>query len=156
MKMISTLASTGRNAERDPFHLHCKRLTISLFLVSPLSSSTPNILETLSYLRSLGKHVAFITNNATSSRQTYHEKFSRLGIETSLSEIFTCGSATASYLRDEIIPRREKTGQKNGIYLIGQSAMEEEFKECGLNWNGGTVRTPPLSFSPISFSLNLD
>ncbi|GAA5824543.1 hypothetical protein JCM5353_007237 [Sporobolomyces roseus] len=105
---------------------------------------TPNILETLSYLRSLGKHVAFITNNATSSRQTYHDKFQGFGIETSIEEIFTCGSATADYLRDEVFPRREREGKKKGIYLIGQKAMEEEFQEAGLNWKGGTLMTDLL------------
>jgi len=101
--------------------------------------STENIIETLSFLRSRQKHIAFITNNATSSRKKYQKKFAGFGIDVALEEIFTCGSATADYLRDDVLPRREKEGKPTGIYLIGQDAMEEEFRECGLKWKGGTV-----------------
>ncbi|GAA5911293.1 uncharacterized protein JCM6883_001970 [Sporobolomyces salmoneus] len=116
---------------------------------------TENIIETLSYLRSLGKKVAFITNNATSSRKKYHKKFQGFGIDVKLEEIFTCGSATAEYLRDEVLPRREKEGKPTGVYLIGQEAMEEEFESCGLKWTGGTdpeddVLLPPQDFSSIT------
>ncbi|GAA6061275.1 hypothetical protein JCM10212_004681 [Sporobolomyces blumeae] len=115
---------------------------------------TENVAETLSYLRSKGKHLAFITNNATSSRKSYRRKFESFGIPVKLSEIFTCGSATADYLKSEVLPRREREGKKTGVYLIGQEAMEEEFKEVGLNWKGGTdpeddVLLPPQDFSSI-------
>ncbi|GAA5883509.1 hypothetical protein JCM16303_005453 [Sporobolomyces ruberrimus] len=113
---------------------------------------TENILETLTFLRSRGKHVAFITNNATSSRRTYQKKFKGFGIDVKLEEIFTCGSATADHLRDDVLPRRRKEGNPEGIYLIGQSAMEEEFKECGLKWKGGTDPEDDVLLVPQDFS----
>ena len=104
-----------------------------------LLSSTDNIVETLSFLREKGKHVAFVTNNATSSRKQFQKKFKDFGIDVELSNIVTSGSATAQHLKEVILPKREKEGKKTGIYLIGQEAIEEELRECGLKWKGGTV-----------------
>lgn len=38
----------------------------------------------------------------------------------------------------------EKKGAPTGIYLIGQESMEEELREEGLTWRGGTVRSALL------------
>lgn len=105
---------------------------------------TPNIAQTLSYFRSLNKRLAFITNNATKSRQSYVDKFKGFGIEVSLDEMFTCGSALASYLKEVVLPGIEDES-KRGIYMIGQKALEEEFAEEGLTWKGGTVRLQALA-----------
>ncbi|GAA5851151.1 hypothetical protein JCM8547_004147 [Rhodosporidiobolus lusitaniae] len=115
---------------------------------------TPNIGETLAYLRSLNKRLAFITNNATRSRQAYVDKFKGFGIEVKLEEVYTCGSATANYLKEVLLPSI-KDESKRGIYLIGQASMEEEFREEGLSWTGGTdpeddVLLPPQDFDSIT------
>ncbi|ORY92962.1 HAD-like domain-containing protein [Leucosporidium creatinivorum] len=116
---------------------------------------TPHVKETLEYLRSIGKRLAFVTNNATRSRKQYLEKFHSLGLtHVVLDEIFTCGSASASHLREVILPEIEKEGGPTGIYLIGQASMEEELREEGLAWRGGTdpeddVLLPPQDFSSI-------
>ncbi|BGP40017.1 hypothetical protein JCM10450v2_003997 [Rhodotorula kratochvilovae] len=115
---------------------------------------TPDINETLEYLRSKGKKLAFITNNATRSRQQYVDKFAGFGIKVSLDEVFTCGSATAEYVRAVVLPSI-KDESKRGIYLIGQKAMEIEFEAEGLNWTGGTdakddVLPEPQDFSAIT------
>jgi hypothetical protein len=41
----------------------------------------PDIQATITWLRSLGKRLFFITNNSTKSRQEYVEKFGKLGIQ---------------------------------------------------------------------------
>ncbi|GAA6048226.1 hypothetical protein JCM3770_006490 [Rhodotorula araucariae] len=115
---------------------------------------TPNIAETLEFLRSKGKKLAFITNNATRSRQQYVDKFAGFGIKVALDEVFTCGSATAEYVRAVVLPSI-KDETKRGIYLIGQKAMEIEFEAEGLNWKGGThsqddVLPEPQDFSAIT------
>ncbi|GJN89294.1 hypothetical protein Rhopal_002274-T1 [Rhodotorula paludigena] len=114
---------------------------------------TDDIVETLDLLRSEGKKLAFITNNATRSRQDYVDKFAGFGIKVSIDEVFTCGSATAEYLRSTVLPSI-KDPSKRGIYLIGQKAMEDEFEAEGLKWKGGTdpeddVLLPPQDFSSI-------
>ncbi|GAA6011983.1 hypothetical protein JCM10207_003449 [Rhodosporidiobolus poonsookiae] len=115
---------------------------------------TPHIGEALAYFRSLNKRLAFITNNATSSRQAYVDKFKGFGIDISIDEVYTCGSATANYVKEVVLPGI-KDETKRGIYLIGQAAMEEELREEGLKWKGGTdpdddVLLPPQDFSSIT------
>lgn len=56
-----------------------------------------------------------------------------------MEEIYTCGSASATYLRDVILPSMEE-GQR-GVYVIGQEGLEMELREAGVDWEGGTVRT---------------
>lgn len=98
--------------------------------------------------------MAFITNNSTSSRQQYLDKFHRLGLtHVSLDEIFSCGSASASYLQEVVLPNLPANQQ--GIYLIGQESLEHELAEKGLRWTGGTdpeddVLLPPQDFSSIT------
>ena len=41
----------------------------------------PDIQITITWLRSLGKRLFFITNNSTKSRQEYVQKFEKLGIQ---------------------------------------------------------------------------
>ncbi|GAA6023635.1 hypothetical protein JCM11491_006181 [Sporobolomyces phaffii] len=153
----ATFVSTAKVAAElvhsyDTFLFDCD----GVIWVNPAGDTlTENVVETLSFLRSRNKQIAFITNNATSSRKKYLEKFTGFGIDVALEEIFTCGSATAEYLRDDVVPRRKREGKPTGIYLIGQEAMEEEFRDCGLEWTGGTdkeddVLLPPQDFSSIT------
>ncbi|CEQ40872.1 SPOSA6832_02511, partial [Sporobolomyces salmonicolor] len=121
---------------------------------------TADISETIVYLRSLNKRIAFITNNATSSRAAYVRKFAGFGIDVHIDEIFTCGSATASFVREVVLPERRAKGQQEGIYLIGQAAMEEELKAEGLQWTGGTdaeddVLLEPQNFDSIRPNVNI-
>jgi 4-nitrophenyl phosphatase len=97
---------------------------------------TPNVSEALDFLRSQGKRIAFVTNNATKSRSAYLTKFHSLGLSASLEEIFTCGSASASYLRKFVLPGLEEG--KKGIYVVGQEGLEEELRAEGLEWTGGS------------------
>ncbi|KAK4047988.1 hypothetical protein OIV83_005022 [Microbotryomycetes sp. JL201] len=119
------------------------------------SELTPQIVECLSYLRSRGKQLAFVTNNATRSRSEYLDKMHKFGfVETTIDEIFTCGSASASYLRDVALPEI-KDATKRGVYLIGQASMEQELKEVDVDWKGGTdpeddVLLPPQDFESIT------
>lgn len=114
---------------------------------------TPNIVPAIELLRSQNKKLAFITNNATKSRHQYLTKFHSLGFESvRLEEIYTCGSASATYLRDVILPSMEE-GQR-GVYVIGQEGLEMELREAGVDWEGGTdpeddVLLPHQDFSSI-------
>lgn len=78
-----------------------------------------------------------MTNNATKSRQGYLAKFTALGLAVSLDEIFTCGSASASYLKTHVLPELGEGMQ--GIYVVGQQGLEEELHAEGLAWSGGSV-----------------
>jgi ribonucleotide monophosphatase NagD (HAD superfamily) len=79
--------------------------------------------------------VLFFLPSSSSSRS----QFKGFGIDVDISEVFTCGSATASYIKEVVLPGI-KDESPRGIYMIGQKALEEEFAEEGLTWKGGTVR----------------
>ncbi|GAA5978713.1 hypothetical protein JCM11641_006151 [Rhodosporidiobolus odoratus] len=112
---------------------------------------TPNIAEALAYFRSRNKRLAFITNNATRSRQDYVDKLQGFGIPVSIDEIYTCGSATANYVKEVVLPSISDSS-KRGIYLIGQEAMEKELREEGLEWTGGTDPEDDVLLLPQDFS----
>lgn len=141
-----------------------RQLVNSLSVI--LGNRTPQIIPALQFLRAQGKQIGFVTNNATKSRRMYLEKFTRLGIECRLEEIFTCGSASASYLA-ELVPTLAEG--KRGIYVIGQVGLEEELREVGLTWTGGsdpiddvlmpyqdfTAIQPDASVGIVLFSFNM-
>lgn len=94
----------------------------------------PGMLETINFLRSRDKKVAFVTNNSSKSRQDYVHKFKRLGFEGITKDIIypTCYSAVL-YLKDHL---KVPTGSK--VWVLGDSGIESELKEEGYIPLGGT------------------
>jgi|YelNatPaOPRAMG01_1025707.scaffolds.fasta_scaffold16027_2 HAD superfamily hydrolase (TIGR01457 family) len=54
--------------------------------------------EAITYLRSSGKRVVFITNNATMTPEDYAAKLSGMGIDVLAEDVITSGVATAKYI----------------------------------------------------------
>lgn len=98
---------------------------------------TPRIAETLARLR-FSKRIAFLSNNSTLSRAAYVSKFASFGIPVVREEVITCGSASATFLKNVVLPLLPEG--KKGIYLVGQAGLETELDEAGLEWKGGSVR----------------
>ena len=93
----------------------------------------PNVKETLSYLRSQGKQLIFVSNNSTKSRRAYAQKFNSLGIRASEDEIFGSSYAAAIYLSSVVeFPANKK------VYVLGERGIEEELKAVGIQYAGGT------------------
>jgi len=91
------------------------------------------VIEVLDMLRRRDKKVVFVTNNATKSRRNYKTKFDQLGIEAHVDEIYGSAYTAAIYLSSIIkIPKDKK------VYVIGQSGLEEELREEGIQYMGGT------------------
>ncbi|KAF8909755.1 p-nitrophenyl phosphatase [Gymnopilus junonius] len=91
------------------------------------------VTEVLDILRRLNKKIVFVTNNATKSRKTYKQKFDQLGISIHVDEIYGSAYAAAVYLSTVVkIPKDKK------VYVIGQSGLEEELRDEGLTYIGGT------------------
>ncbi|GAA6061242.1 hypothetical protein JCM10212_002701 [Sporobolomyces blumeae] len=89
--------------------------------------------ETLDYLRSRGKRIVFVTNNATKSRQANKAKFDKMGIHAEVDEIFTSAFATAAYLKHVLdFPDDKKA------YVIGERGLEDELDAVGIQHSGGT------------------
>ncbi|KAF8893092.1 HAD-like domain-containing protein [Infundibulicybe gibba] len=112
------------------------------------------IVEVLDILRSRNKKVLFVTNNATKSRKSYKGKFDQLGVEAHVvrpifhghefwpilklstepkDEIYGSAYAAAVYISSVIkLPKTKK------VYVIGMSGLEEELKDEGVSFVGGT------------------
>jgi len=91
------------------------------------------IVEVLELLRSRKKSVIFVTNNATKSRRSYKTKFDKLGVQAHVDEIFGSAFASAAYISSVLkLPKEKK------VYVIGMAGMEEELKEEGITYLGGT------------------
>lgn len=88
-------------------------------------------------MRQNSKKLAFVTNNSTKSRSAYRAKFRSLGIPVAMEEIYSCGSASATFLRDVILPAQPV--ESRGVYVIGQRGLEEELEEVGITWKGGSA-----------------
>lgn len=55
--------------------------------------------DTLEILERMGKRILFLTNNSTKSRAEYIKKFSRIGINAQVDQVFSSAFASAVYLR---------------------------------------------------------
>lgn len=84
----------------------------------------PGALELLDELKRQGKHYAFMTNNSSSSKKQYVEKFKRLGLTTDPKEILVSTDATIRYLLQNQFRR---------IYLLATPEVEEQFVEAGIS-----------------------
>ncbi|KAF5351463.1 hypothetical protein D9757_012050 [Collybiopsis confluens] len=109
--------------------------------------------QVLSLLRDRKKKVLFVTNNATKSRRSYKTKFDQLGVEAHVDEIYGSAYATAVYISSVMkLPKHQK------IYVIGMEGLEEELRDEGVAYIGGTDPADKTleSFSLENFTLDPD
>ncbi|KAJ1851603.1 hypothetical protein GGH12_005944 [Coemansia sp. RSA 1822] len=108
--------------------------------------------ETLAMLRSLGKRLIFVTNNSSTSRSDYVHKFTRLGIQASVDEIFSSAYATAVYLHDVA---KFDTAKK--AYVIGGNGLRHELEAVGITTCGksDTQNISPATLDEIEPSADI-
>jgi len=109
--------------------------------------------EVLTILRNKNKSVLFVTNNATKSRKSYKGKFDQLGVEAHVDEIYGSAYASAVYISSVIkLPKDKK------VYVIGMTGIEEELREEGVSFIGGTdpADCTVQPFSLANFTLDPD
>lgn len=81
-------------------------------------------------LKSMGKRVYFVSNNNTKTRDESFEKFKRLGFsQVAREEVFGPAYTSALWLKQNISPEGK-------VYVIGNEAMEQELKACGIKYLG--------------------
>jgi HAD superfamily hydrolase (TIGR01457 family) len=80
-------------------------------------------LRFIDVLNQQGCDFLFLTNNSSKNSQQYVDKITRLGLPIGRERVFTSGEATAMYARDR------KPGAR--VYLVGTSALENEFRAHG-------------------------
>jgi 4-nitrophenyl phosphatase len=86
-------------------------------------------------LRAKGKQLVFVTNNSTKSRADYKKKFDALGIECSEDEVFGSSYSAAIYI-SRILKLGEQ--EKNKVFVLGESGVEQELQSEGVKFVGGT------------------
>jgi HAD superfamily hydrolase (TIGR01457 family) len=80
-------------------------------------------LEFIDVLRQQGCEYLFLTNNSSKDAGQYVEKITRLGLPVSSDKILTSGEASAMHVQSL------KPGAR--VYVVGTSALENEFRERG-------------------------
>jgi HAD superfamily hydrolase (TIGR01457 family) len=80
-------------------------------------------LEFIEVLKKQGCEYLFLTNNSSKDSRQYAEKITRLGLPISREKVLTSGEATAMHIQ------AQKPGAR--VYVVGTSALENEFHERG-------------------------
>ena len=80
--------------------------------------------EVVQAYRDSGKKVFFMTNNSTKSRKDIYERLTGMGLDCSLSEIYTSSYASALYAK--------RKGYKT-VYIFGAKGLEDEFMQLGIS-----------------------
>ncbi len=88
--------------------------------------------EAISELRGAGKTVAFVTNDSRRSPEEYVRKLWSLGLQASLEEVVTAGSAIQHMLAER--------GRGKGTYVIGSPAIFRHVADSGQRIVNGTER----------------
>jgi HAD superfamily hydrolase (TIGR01450 family) len=96
---------------------------------------TPRAVEAVAELRTGGKGVAFVTNDARHSGEDFVRKLWRLGFQASLEEVVTVGGALQRYLFE----RRDGAG---AAFVIGSAAIWRHVEDAGLGIVNGTDLAP--------------
>ncbi|CAO1622039.1 unnamed protein product [Sympodiomycopsis kandeliae] len=116
----------------------------------------PNVKSVLDKLRSWGKEIIFVTNNASKSRKALLGKFDKMGIPAKESEIVSSAYAAAAYLKEVLnFPTDRK------VYVIGMEGIEQELEAEGIAYCGGTAQEdkrylPALDFSSLLSEAEID
>jgi HAD superfamily hydrolase (TIGR01450 family) len=95
-------------------------------------TATPNAREALAELRNHGKTLAFVTNDSRLAPEEYVRKLWSMGLQASLEEIVTVGSALQYVLAD----RRPGTP----TFVIGSAAIFRHVADAGQRIVNGTDR----------------
>lgn len=114
--------------------------------------AVPDVQKAVSLLQNEGKSVAFVSNNSSQSRDSYHAKFKRLGYSgLSKSQYFPTCYAAATCLKEKLsIP----VGSK--VWVLGDRGIEQELKEAGYVPLGGTDSRLDTPFHPDHELLKVD
>ncbi|KAF2089257.1 2-phosphoglycolate phosphatase [Saccharata proteae CBS 121410] len=112
----------------------------------------PKVAETLEMLRSKGKHLVFVTNNSTKSREDYKKKFDKLGIPAKVEEVFGSSYSAAIYISRIM----KLQSPKNKVFVLGESGIEAELSTESVPYIGGTDPSLRRDITPEDFTAIAD
>ena len=82
-------------------------------------------LDFLDAVKRAGKRYIFFTNNSSVSSENYIEKLKRMNCHISKDMIMTSGDVMIRFLKSKYPDK--------SVYLLGTPALEESFREAGIN-----------------------
>lgn len=101
----------------------------------------PGAIEVVSLLKNQGKNVFFVTNNCTRPRDSYMQKFTRLGFtDVQKRDIFSSAYCSAVYLRDF-------ANLQGKVFVIGGDGVYKELREAGVPFVESEPETPGMTIS---------
>ncbi len=83
----------------------------------------PTALETITYLREIGKRTVFLSNNPTRTREVYAQKLTRLGVPTPVADVVNSSSVMVDFLQQEMPDAR--------LYIVGENSLCQELERAG-------------------------
>jgi glycerol 3-phosphatase-2 len=112
------------------------------------SRPTRGAADAIAALRAEGKSLAFATNDSRHSPEEYVRKLWGLGVQASLAEIVTAGSALQFVLAERF----------SGVsaYVIGSQAIFRHVKDAGLRIVNGSPRAPEAEIVVVAGHDGLD
>jgi HAD superfamily hydrolase (TIGR01450 family) len=110
--------------------------------------ATPGAADAIAAVRAAGKALAFVTNNSRLSPEEYVRKLWSLGIQASVGEVVTAGSA----LQFELSERPAGTP----AYVIGSPAIFRHVKDAGQRIVNGTAGAPQAELVVVAGHEDLD
>ncbi len=114
------------------------------------------MVDTLEFLRSRGKRTIFVTNNSTKSRADYLKKLTSMGIPGNVDEIFASAYSSAIYI-STVLPNNPTLStpsydsSKPKVFVLGESGIENELRECGVQFIGGTDENYRRDIAPEDY-----
>jgi glycerol-1-phosphatase len=94
--------------------------------------ATPGAVQAISELRTAGKRLSFLTNDARRAPEDYVRKLWGLGIQASLEEVVTAGAALQYALAER---------PPGGAYVIGSEAVFRHVADAGQRILNGQARS---------------
>lgn len=95
---------------------------------------TPGAVEAVAELRTAGKGVAYLTNDARHSGEDFVRKLWSLGFQASLEEVVTVGGALQHLLAGD--------GRWRSAFVVGSPAIHRHVADAGLRIVNGTSFAP--------------
>ena len=84
-------------------------------------------MRTITTFRQLGKRTVFLSNNPTSTRETYATKLTRLGLPTQPAEVINSSVVMADYLSKEL--------PGGTLFVVGEDPLMEVLREAGFRFS---------------------
>lgn len=90
------------------------------------------------YVRDLGFHVIFLTNNSTKSREEILSKLHGMGISCSIDDVYNSGHAAALFIQSMGFP---------DVCVSGSNGLKKEFTDIGISISDDS-KTLVIGYNP--------